>query len=209
MYKDYSMNFKKENYKIIKKAVSKEIAEISYNYLCLKRKATKLFFEKKYISPFEQIFGIWSDSQVPGTYSIYGDVLMEVLLEKLKLKMEKITGLKLIETYAYARVYKKGDILHRHKDRFSCQISTTLNLGGDKWPIYLNDGTKDVKVNLSPGDMLVYKGNFLEHRRDVFEGEECAQVFLHYNNMKTKGALENAYDSRPHLGLPPAFKRNG
>ena len=57
----------------------------------------------------------------------------------------KETGLQLIETYAYARIYKKGDILHRHKDRFSCEISTTMNLGGDDWPIYIatkeSDGT--------------------------------------------------------------------
>ena len=32
---------------------------------------------------------------------------------------------------------KRGDVLHRHKDRFSCEISTTMNLGGDDWPIYL------------------------------------------------------------------------
>jgi hypothetical protein len=32
---------------------------------------------------------------------------------------------------------KKGMNLKRHKDRFSCEISTTMNLGGDDWPIYL------------------------------------------------------------------------
>ena len=32
-------------------------------------------------------------------------------------------------------------------------------------------------------------------------------VFLHYNDLKTKGALENKYDGRPHLGLPSAFKQ--
>ena len=42
--------------------------------------------------------------------------------------MEKIQNLKLNPTYSYARIYKTGDILHRHKDRFSCEISTTLNL---------------------------------------------------------------------------------
>ena len=43
--------------------------------------------------------------------------------------MEKKTGLKLHPTYSYARIYKAGDImLKRHKDRFSCEISTTLNL---------------------------------------------------------------------------------
>ena len=124
-------------------------------------------------------------------------------------------------SYAYARIYKKGDILHRHKDRFSCEISTTMNLGGDEWPIYLeakkNVGTPDdgfpaqsnnkgTKVILKPGDMLVYKGMILEHWREPFNGEDCAQVFLHYNNVESPNAEENMFDGRPHLGLPPYFK---
>ena len=132
---------------------------------------------------------------------------MEVLLKEITPIMEETTSLKLIETYAYARVYKKGDVLHKHKDRFSCEISTTLNLGGDSWPIFINNGNKNIEVNLNPGDMLVYRGNILEHWRDAFEGENCGQVFLHYNDLKTKGALENKYDGRPHLGLPSAFKQ--
>jgi len=201
------MNFKKNKYEIIKKAINKDVADISYKYLLLKRDVTKLFFDTKYISPYEEMFGTWSDKQIPNTYSIYGDILMEVLLKEIKTIMEKITNLKLIETYAYARVYKKGDVLKKHIDRFSCEISTTLNLGGDPWPIFINNGKKNIKVNLIPGDMLVYRGNILEHWRDAFEGENCGQVFLHYNDLKTKGTLENKYDSRPHLGLPSSFKQ--
>ena len=201
------MNFKKNKYEVIKKAVNKDVANISYKYLLLKKDVTKLFFDTRYISPYEEMFGVWSDKQIPNTYSIYGDVLMEVLLKEITPIMEETTGLKLIETYAYARVYKKGDVLHKHKDRFSCEISTTLNLGGDSWPIFINNGNKNIEVNLNPGDMLVYRGNILEHWRDAFEGENCGQVFLHYNDLKTKGALENKYDGRPHLGLPSAFKQ--
>ena len=80
---------------------------------------------------------MWNDEQVPNTYSHYGDVGMESLLLAVQPKMEKLTGLKLNPTYSYVRIYKMGDILHRHKDRFSCEISTTMNLGGDEWPIYL------------------------------------------------------------------------
>tara|TARA_R110000822_G_scaffold53334_1_gene137606 strand:+ start:2088 stop:2753 length:666 start_codon:yes stop_codon:yes gene_type:complete len=218
------MNFKKNKYEIIKKVINKDVADISYKYLLLKKNVAKIFFDTKYISPYEEMFGTWSDTQVANTYSIYGDVLMEVLLKEIKLIMEKITGLELIETYAYARVYKKGDVLHRHKDRFSCEISTTLNLGGNEWPIYIENkknvgvpddkkgitvasSSKGIKVILQPGDMLVYRGNILEHWRDAFEGESCGQVFLHYNNLKTKKTLENKYDSRPHLGLPSSFKQ--
>ena len=62
---------------------------------------------------------------------------METLLLACQPKMEKLTGIKLNPTYSYARIYKMGDELKRHKDRFSCEISTTMNLGGDEWPIYL------------------------------------------------------------------------
>jgi hypothetical protein len=206
------MNFKKNKFIIIKKVISKDLALFIYNYFLMKRQVAKTLFDKRYISPFESMFGIWSDLQVPNTYSHYADIAMETLLLKLQPIMEKETGLKLNPNYSYARIYKKGDILHRHKDRFSCEISTTLNLGGDPWPIYLDPTGKDnapkgIKVNLKLGDMLVYKGNLLEHWREPFEGEDCAQVFLHYNNITTDGAEENMFDKRIHLGLPKDLKR--
>ena len=129
---------------------------------------------------------------------------------KCQPQMEKITELKLYPAYSYARIYKKGDELKRHKDRFSCEISTTMNLGGDDWPIYLEPsgktGMKGVKVDLKQGDMLVYSGCELEHWRKKFKGKECVQVFLHYNNCKTPGAKDNMFDKRLHLGLPSWFK---
>ena len=67
--------------------------------------------------------------------------------------MEKATGLKLYPAYTYARIYKKGDILKRHKDRFSCEISTTMNLGGDDWPIYLEPDPKKGGVKNQVKDM--------------------------------------------------------
>ena len=180
-------------------------------------------FDDRYLNPFASEFGVWSDKQIPNTYSHYADIAMETLLENLRPEMEHQTGLELIETYSYARIYKKGDVLKRHKDRFSCEISTTMNLGGDDWPIYLSpnenvgipDGkkitttsqAKGIKEDLKPGDMLVYSGCELEHWREKFKGKECVQVFLHYNNRKTRGAKDNMFDKRPHLGLPSWFKR--
>ena len=88
----------------------------------------------RYISPFENIIGHYegTDEQIPNTYSQYSNIAMETLmLMKCQPEMEKVTGLKLYPAYTYARIYKKGDVLKRHKDRFSCEISTTMNLGGD------------------------------------------------------------------------------
>jgi hypothetical protein len=218
------MSFKKNKYIIIKEAISEDLAKFCNDYFMMKRNVARTMFDARYISPFTEYFGVWNDEQVPETYSHYADIVMETLLIKLLPLMEKNTGLKLNPNYSYARIYKKGDILHRHKDRFSCEISTTLNLGGDKWPIYLSpnenvglpdekkgitdkSNAKGIKVDLNSGDMLIYKGNELEHWREAFKGENCAQVFLHYNNIKTKGSKENICDRRPHLGLPAWFKK--
>ena len=213
--------FKKNNYMVIRKAIDPKIAEFVMNYFMMKRQVARTMFDERFISPFTNEWGVWNDQQAPETYSHYGDIAMETLLLAVQPKMEKETGLSLYPTYAYARIYKNGDILKRHKDRFSCEISTTMNLGGDKWPIYIepdpkkgkdgDDGyesecTEGVKVDLKPGDMLVYKGNICEHWRDQFEGTDCAQVFLHYNNQKTKGSKKNLFDGRKHLGLPAWWK---
>jgi hypothetical protein len=216
------MSFKKKGYIVIKQAIDKKIADFVYKYFLLKREAAKILIEHRFISPFETSWGTWKDNQVPNTYSHYGDLAMETLLQEVKPIMEKETNLKLIPTYSYARIYKEGDVLHKHKDRFSCEISTTLNLGGDKWPIFINPDHKEgvvspagyipskskgIEVNLNPGDMLVYKGNILEHWRNAFKGDNCGQVFLHYNNAATKGSDKNKFDGRLILGLPSDFKK--
>ena len=204
------MSFKKNKYTVLKNAISREMADFCYAYFINKRNVAKVLFDSKYISPFTEYWGIWTDNQVPNTYSHYGDLVMETLLQKVKPTMEKHTGIKLSETYSYARIYKKGDVLARHKDRYSCEISTTLNLGGDDWPIYLDptgkQGQAGIKVKLNPGDMLIYSGCDLEHWREEFTGKDCGQVFLHYNKAGSKMAKENALDKRPLIGLPAWFK---
>ena len=116
------MSFSKSGYIIIKKAIPKELAKIAYNYLLIKRNAIAHMRENDYLAPFDNNFGTWDDKQVPNTFSIYGDPLMETLLLYIKPKMIKGTKLKLYETYSYARTYKPGDILKKHKARFSCEI---------------------------------------------------------------------------------------
>ena len=206
------MSFKKNKYVVIREAISKELARFIHNYFIMKKQVYDTCIQRRYISPYEVILGYYegANEQIPHTYSCYSDIVMETLLLKCQPIMEKTTGLKLQPAYTYARLYKKGDILKRHKDRFSCEISTTMNLGGDKWDLYLEpsgqEGKKGIKVNLEPGDMLVYSGCELEHWREKFKGKSCGQVFLHYNNKKTKGSGQNLFDKRPHLGLPSWFK---
>ena len=192
------MIFKTQKYQVIKNAISKELANFIFNYFLLKRDAVAWMYQNN-ITYDTGLLGTWSDDQVPNTYSHYADPVMETLLMKVLPVMQKEIDLKLVPTYSYARIYKHGDILHKHKDRPSCEISTTIHLGGDKWSIFV-EGTE---VLLDVGDMLVYSGCELEHWREPLEGNTCAQVFLHYNHVNGPFAEKNRFDKRPMLGIPP------
>jgi hypothetical protein len=191
-----------KTYKLIKQAISRELADFIYLYFLNKRKVVLYFFESKYISPFAEEWGRWDDPQVPNTYSHYSDLVMETLLQQIKPLMEIETQASLIETYSYARIYKKGDELKKHIDRPSCEVSCTMNLGGEMWPIFLDSE----EILLNPGDMLIYRGHEIEHWREPFMGNNCAQVFLHYNEKNGEFNNTNKYDGRPFLGLPAWFK---
>ena len=140
--------FKKKKYTVIRQAISKDLAAFVANYFSMQKQVYDTCKVARYFSPFETILGEYEapDAQIPNTYSQYGNIAMETLMLKCQPEMEKATGLKLYPAYTYARIYKKGDVLKRHKDRFSCEISTTMNLGGDDWPLYLEpDSSKGEK----------------------------------------------------------------
>ena len=213
------MSFKKNKYQILRGAISKELADFGYRYLQVSAEADNWMLKNYVTHAGNPLVGNFHDSQVPGSYAKYADRFMETLLIKTIDVMQKKTGLKLVPTYSYTRLYRTGNILNRHKDRPSCEISTTLCLGGDHWPIYLDPTGADnvidehksiikpgapvgVEVNLKPGDMLIYSGCELEHWRKPFEGKLCGQVFLHYNHADGQFAKSNLYDKRPLLGIP-------
>ena len=71
-----------------------------------------------------------NDSQCPlNSKAWYGQPKCEYLMVDCLPKMEALTGLKLLPTYTYMRVYGPGEELHYHTDRPSCEISVTVNLG--------------------------------------------------------------------------------
>ena len=81
------MSFKKNKYKVLRGAISKELASFVYSYFLKKRQVARFLFDQKYISPFTEYWGVWTDEQIPNTYSHYGDVAMETLLEALRPKI--------------------------------------------------------------------------------------------------------------------------
>ena len=215
------MSFKTKKYQVIRGALSKELSNFIFNYMMLQRDAVDFMVKNNKVNPVNPFMGKRDDPQVPGAYSKYADWVMETLLMFMIPIMKQRTGLELIPTYSYTRLYEKGNILHRHKDRPSCEISTTLHLGGDEWPIFLDPSgqnftiygkeekdksvkpgaPKGVRVDLKVGDMLIYSGCDLEHWREPFQGKVCSQVFLHYNHANGPFAKTNLLDGRPLLGV--------
>ena len=215
------MSFKTKKYQVIRQALSKELSNFIFNYMMLQRDAVDLMVKNNKVNPANPFMGNRVDQQIPGAYSKYADWVMETLLMYMIPIMKAKTGMELLPTYSYTRLYEKGNILHRHKDRPSCEISTTLNLGGDEWPIFLDPtgadnilsgretttvvkpgAPKGVQVDLKVGDMLIYSGCDLEHWREPFQGNICSQVFLHYNHANGPFAKTNLLDGRPVLGVP-------
>ena len=213
------MSFKTKKYQVIRGALSKELANFIFNYMMLQRDAVDFMMKHNRVNPKNPFIGNRFDKQAPGCYTKYADWVMETLLMFMIPVMKAKTGLELIPTYTYTRLYEKGNILKRHKDRPSCEISTTLHLGGDEWPIFIDPSggdfvideykeihrpgaPKGVRVDLKVGDMLIYAGCELEHWREPFQGKVCSQVFLHYNHADGPFAKTNLLDGRPVLGVP-------
>ena len=145
------------------------------------------------------------DEQCPLSDAIYGDPAFDTLLASFAEPLGKAIGKTLLPTYSYARIYRPGDILKKHKDRPACEISTTLTLGYDAsqpWPIYFSsdDDTQEVSVSMEPGEMAAYKGTEMLHWRKPFKGNWHVQVFLHYVDANGPYA-DQANDGRTSLGV--------
>lgn len=122
------------------------------------------------------------DSQAPNSHAEYDFMSFVRLLVRKVPEVSSLFGEEVLPTYAYARVYKNGSVLMRHRDRPACEVSITLNLSkSHDWPIYFQrpDGSETF-VELEPGDAVLYMGCIAEHWRDQFVGTEYTQVFMHY-----------------------------
>lgn len=125
--------------------------------------------------------------------------------------MEVVVNKELYPTYSYARFYYNQAEMLIHKDRPSCEYSATACISNDKeygpWEIWFEDlDGKHVDIYLEPGDILIYKGDILNHWRTPYQGQEQCQAFLHY--VDKNGPYKNyKYDCRPCLGAPAQTKQ--
>ena len=145
---------------------------------------------------------LYKDEQCPKSDSIYGDEYLDQLLEMLADPLSEVIGRKLVPTYTYARIYRPGEVLKKHTDRPSCELSATLTLGYDSddgiWPIFFDD-EREIEVELDVGELAFYKGAEVVHWREEFKGNWHVQVFLHYVDADGPYAETNKYDGRNKL----------
>jgi hypothetical protein len=191
--------FKENKYCLVEGALSKETLSISTQYM--------LFEEKNNFSPepYMEIEG-WVGRGAHGKYCGY---LTESILMHLLPTVEENTGLELIPTYSYYRIYRSGHDLVPHKDKDACEISVTMTIGHnyppgyEGWPIFIEDSG----FIADPGDMIIYRGNELYHHRNPFDVDsdiqknyfQC-QTFLHY--VDKNGPHKNlAFDQRKEVGV--------
>ncbi len=191
---ELTYRFNENGYVKIERFLTEPLLSVAYSYMLLKLRTGEESHDR---------------ARIAGTMLLYGDCLMESILELSTLAIERITQKNLWPTFAYCRLYENRDVLRRHRDRPGCEISVSVSLGHDvrdvrkvspdyAWPIYMNGNA----VACEPGDMVIYKGCDVLHWREAFEGESQALLFLHYIDRERKDADFYKWDGRPSLGLP-------
>ena len=102
------------------------------------------------------------DPQAPGSPSIHNYVPFVALMCEKTAHMNKLVGEKLLPTYAYARIYKNGAELVKHKDRPACEVSVTLHLGSDgtSWPLGFTRPDGSTVLNTGQGSIIFSRGAY-------------------------------------------------
>lgn len=191
------MTFETHGYEIIRNALGNDLIKfIDIN--CELHENARYFFRPA----TEDVPYPHGDPQVPNSFSSYSTVYSEAVLKFLKPSIENITKTELYESYSYSRNYYHGAILKKHFDRPECEYSATICISKDTdWPIFIENFNGDVaSVELNSGDMIVYRGDKLNHWRNLYDGKTHRQMFIHYvaANGKYK---DRKFDGRPMLTL--------
>lgn len=149
------------------------------------------------------------DPQVPGSLVVAThDPIFHTIQERIWPTLEEVVGEELSPTYSYARLYINENVLEKHSDRPSCEVSITIQLGRShhySWPIYMGDK----RFDLAEGDGVLYPGCDVDHWRDACNGPDgyySGQLFCHF--VKTNGQYKDHYNDRLTHEVKETFVRN-
>ena len=218
-YNETQKYFKNNNYLVIKNFLNQDVTTLLYEYAKTKVLAVDFKSNLDIVKYDKEWDGHWNDKQTSETYSMYGEPLFDTLTYLSANNISKFIGKNLVATYSYWRMYKNGDVLKRHTDRPSCKYSATLCVGYDisnidenkypnyDWPMFVKDTQgNELPLHLKPGDLIIYRGDIVDHWRDKFSGVHQVQAFLHYNEANDKDNDNGPIDGRPLYGIPGKYR---
>lgn len=131
-------------------------------------------------------------------------------------RIAQATGCALLPTYAYFRLYQRGDVCRIHTDRPACEHSVSLTIAyGDEtpWPLSVATVADPVpqpvvradfgqtafgSVAMQPGDGVLYQG--VHHRHGRLEPNPnawSAHLFLHW--VDANGRYKDQAFDRPTI----------
>ena len=195
---DAEKSFRDNRYVYLSGAVSRDNCEKLTDYMF------RLFEDGK----------LEKDPQCPLSDSIYGDPVFDNLAASLAPILSRQLGVEIAPTYTYCRIYRNSELLTRHVDRPSCEISGTMTLGFDDasgiWPIFFAKNEEDVvgdSLEINIGDIVMYRGCELPHWRPKYKGNWQVQVFFHYVDVNGPHK-DHIFDGRSKMGLPASEKKD-
>ena len=135
------------------------------------------------------------EGQVEGSLACYTRPQYKSIHSGIRLKLEKIIGRKLSNTYYYDRFYFAGQGLALHADRPACEISVSVHISTNLeecWPLWIKtpdtytDKHKNIvkesgesrSVCLNVGDGMIYKGCERPHWRDPLPSRHTGDHFI-------------------------------
>lgn len=147
---------------------------------------------------------------------------MLTLLWGLTPVAEQLVGRALLPSYSYFRIYREGDILRVHSDRYSCEHSMSLTLDysdGVVWPLEVDrrhsepsaavdeafSDNDHASIEMQPGDAVLYRGVNRRHGRTRPNPNGwSAHLFLHWVDRDGPYA-DKAFDGNLDSARPVNF----
>lgn len=182
--------FQRDGFMVARNVVSRDVLDIAFRY---------------YLS-YVSVEGYYDVRELNCAFDRYADALGEAMMPLVQRRLEAETGLKLLPTYSFARIYTTASKLSKHVDRGACEISATMTVGFKNslalWPICVEHKGVSVPVELDVGDALIYRGMELPHWREKLPSGLWCQIFFHF--VDADGSMtDHRYDGRGRMGPVP------
>lgn len=175
--------FKNEGYAVVKQLVARETAQ-------------------------QVLAAHWHDSEVKERWESLPGVkrrsannlpLMRVVHQSTEHLVQYVVDEPIRTSYSFTAEYEHGSTMPAHTDRPQCLYNISLMLEGDpahiplsSWPLYIEVNGKKNRIELMPGDAVLYSGTRNLHWRDMMPSElqRVLGVFFHYVTHDFTGSLD-------------------